>query len=71
MGIKQLTIFDQLIGTKVRLFDGIGLIVMVEDDNFFVNHSFEKANKTPYSKREFIYTVCYTFEELDFLVPKI
>ena len=70
METRQLTIFDQLIGTKVRLFDRIGFIVMVEDDNFFVHHSFEKANKTPYSKMEFIYTVCYSFDELDFNIPK-
>ena len=67
---KQLTIFDQLIGAKVRLFDGIGLIVMVENDKYFIHHSFEKASKTPYSKREFIYTVCYSFDELDFNIPK-
>lgn len=70
MEAKQLTIFDQLIGTKVRLFDGIGLIVMVDDNKYFVHHSFEKANKIPYSKREFIYTVCYSFDELDFNIPK-
>ena len=67
---RQLTIFDQLLGRKVKLFDSVGVIVMVDRDSFFVHKDFEKANPGPYSKREFTYTVCYNFDELDFNIPK-